>query len=42
MQGNFFDKKGDSAPQKVSDFFKKMVLKNNDFGCKNTQKVQKY
>ena len=32
---NFFDKKGVSAPQKLSDFFKKMVSKNNDFRFKN-------
>ena len=35
MQGNFFDKKGDSALQKNSDFFKKMISKNNDFRAKN-------
>ena len=27
--------KGVSAPQKLSDFFKKMVSKNNDFSMKN-------
>ena len=31
----FLDGKGVSAPQKLSDFFKKMVSKNNDFSCKN-------
>ena len=28
-------RKGVSAPQKLSDFFKKMVSKNNDFSSKN-------
>ena len=32
---NFFDGKGVSAPHKLSDFFKKMVSKNNDFRYKN-------
>ena len=35
MLGEFFDEKGVSAPQKLSDFFKKMVSKNNDFRFKN-------
>ena len=35
MLSKFFDEKGVSAPQKVSDFFKKMVSKNNDFRYKN-------
>ena len=30
-----FDEKGVSAPQKLSDFFKNMVSKNNDFILKN-------
>ena len=34
MLGEFFDEKGVSAPQKLSDFFKKMVSKNNDFRLK--------
>ena len=39
---NFLDKKGVSAPQKLGDFVKKMLLKNNDFSSKNTQNVQTY
>ena len=31
----FLDGKGVSAPQKLSDFFKKIVSKNNDFNFKN-------
>ena len=31
-----------SDPQKLGDFFKKMVSKNNGFSFKNTQKVEKY
>ena len=35
MLSKFFDEKGVSAAQKVSDFLKKMVSKNNDFRYKN-------
>ena len=35
MLGEFFDEKGVSAPQKLSDFFKKMVSKNNEFSLKD-------
>ena len=35
MLGVVFDEKGVSAPQKLSDFFKKKVSKNNDFRFKN-------
>ena len=31
----FLDGKCVSAPQKLSDFIKEMVWKNNDFSCKN-------
>ena len=34
MLGEFFDEKGVSAPQKLSDVFKKIVSKNNDFRLK--------
>ena len=40
MHGEFFDEKGVSAPQKLSDFFKKMVSKNNDFRYKNMKNSQ--
>ena len=39
-QGNFFDKKGDSALQKNCDFFKKNISKNNDFRYKNMKNSQ--
>ena len=35
MQGIFFYEEGDSPPQKLGDFFKKMISKNNDFRFKN-------
>ena len=39
MLGDFFDEKGVSAPQKLSDLKKKMVSKNNNF---RFQKHEKY
>ena len=41
MLGEFFDEKGVSAPQKLSDFFKKMVSKNNDFRLKKMKNYLK-
>ena len=42
MSQNYLDKNGVSTPQKLGDFFEKMLSKNNDFISKNTQKVQKW
>ena len=43
MLGVIFDEKGVSALQKLYDFFKNIVSKNNDFRSKNMKilKVQK-
>ena len=42
MARKFLDEKGVSTPQKLGDFFKKMVTENNDFIRKNPSGCNPY